>query len=394
MTQTQKEEVNDKKKLQSPLVWLIVFGIFLFQIFRAYNLPANEMWWSFEVILAEVLIPLFTYVWLRENLPEMADNGQLFTTVKKGKIKLVKIAGKGVGYYGNLSDLNKRAIRSTGEIVDGIDTDLEESFWWKYFGVIWIGFGGSIYEYPFEKMDMVNGEIKKIKTTACSIFIKNRFTISIYDAKTSEMILIKLIAQVIVETKHAGLSLNYDNWIQVAEAQVKSTCRDFISIQKLRDITKEQLEKGGELFRCVMDQNKSTSGNISLKEQIGQEIIGFSIILMEICDKEIRDAVQSEGIAEEKIKGRLKEAMGDAKITEIKAIGNLIATQKEADGIKAIGDAKNEVLKGTADLITPKGAEELEKTKALSDAIKGHEGTLVFGEGTGIIIGNDERKKD
>ena len=393
MTETQKEdgEKNDNKK--PSLTWMLISVVILIQIMWSYTLPSNEMWWSFEIILFEVLIPLFAYIWLRENLPEMADKSQLFTTVKKGKIKLVKVAGKGVGYYGNLSDLNKRAIRSTGEIVDGIDTDLEESFWWKYFGVIWIGFGGSIYEYPFEKMDMVNGEIIKIKTTACSIFIKNRFTISIYDAKTSEMILIKLIAQVIVETKHAGLSLNYDNWIQVAEAQVKSTCRDFISIQKLREITKEQLEKGGELFKCVMDQNKSTSGNISLKEQIGQEIIGFSIILMEICDKEIRDAVQSEGIAEEKIKGRLKEALGDAKITEIKAIGNLIATQKEADGIKAIGEAKNEVLKGTADLITPKGAEELEKARALSDAIKGHDGTLVLGEGTGIIIGNDERNK-
>lgn len=307
---------------------------------------------------------------------------------------MVKLAGKVVGYYGNLSDLNKRANRSTGEIVDKIDTDLEESFWWKHFGVIWIGFGGSVYEYPFEKMDMVNGEIKKIKTTACSIFIKNRFTISIYDAKTSEMVLIKLIAQLIVETKHSGLSLNYDNWIQVVEAQVKSACRDFISTQKLRDITKEQLEKGGELFKCVMDLNKSTSGNMSLKEQVGQEIIGFSVIQMEICEKEIRDAVQSEGVAEEKIKGKLKEAMGDAKITEIKAVGNLIATQKEADGIKAIGEAKNEVLKETVNLITPKGAEELEKAKALSDAIKGHVGTLILGEGTGIILGNDERKKE
>lgn len=394
MTETQKEdgEKNDNKK--PSLTWMLISVVILIQIMWSYTLPSNEMWWSFEIILFEVLIPLFAYIWLRENLPEMADKSQLFTTVKKGKIKLVKVAGKVVGYYGNLFDQNKRAERLTGKILDGIDVELQESFWWKYFGVIWIGFGGSVYEYPFEKMDMVNGEIIKIKTTACSIFIKNRFTISIYDAKTSEMIPMKLIAQVIVETKHAGLSLNFDNWIQVAEAQVKSACRDFISTKKMRDVTKEQLEKGSELFKCVMDLNKSDSGNIGLKDQVGQEIIGFSVIHMEISDKQLNDAVQSEGVADEKMRGKVKDAMSDAEVIKIKAAVNLIATEKEADGIKAIGYAKNEVLKGTADLITPKGAEELEKTRALSDAIKGHDGTLVLGEGTGIIIGNDERKKE
>lgn len=393
MTQTQNEDDGKKGEKPSFSVWLLVGVVLMLQILWAYQLSSNEMWWSFEIILFEVLIPLFAYIWLRENLPEMAEKSQLFTTVKKGKIKLVKVAGKVIGYYGNLSDQNKRANRSTGEIVDLIDIDLEESFWWKYFGVIWIGFGGSVYEYPFEKMDMVNGEIRKVKTTAGSIFLKNRFIISIYDAKTSEMFLIKIVAQLIVETKNAGLSLNYDNWIHVIEAQVKSACRDFISTQKLRDITKEQLEKGGELFKCVMDLNKSASGNMGLKEQIGQEIIGFSVVHMEICDEEVKDAVLSEGVADEKKRGELKDALGDAKITEIKAMGNLLATQKEADGIRAIGDAKNEVLKETADLITPKGAEELEKTRALSEAIGEHDGTLVFGEGTGIIIGNDERKK-
>ncbi len=383
---------NQKEKTGVPFILIIFFGLILAQMLWACSLTSNQMWWMFEFMLFEILIPLFVYVWLRENLPEMAEKSQLFTTVKKGKIKLVKVAGRVVGYYGNLSDQKKRANRSTGEIVDLIDTDLEESFWWKYFGVIWIGFGASVYEYPFEKMDEVDGEIKKIKTIAGSIFLKNRFIVSVEDVKTSDMFTVRLVIQLMVETKNAGLSLNYDNWIHIIEAQVKSACRDFISTQKLRDVTKEQLEKGEELFKCVMSLNKSGAGNIGLKDQIGQEIIGFSMMRIDILDKDVLGTMQSEGVATEKMKGKIKDAIGDARAVEIKAIGDLIASKKEADGIKAVGSARNEVLKVTADLITPKGAEELEKIRALSEGIKEHEGTLSLGGDKGIILGDDSRK--
>lgn len=354
-------------------------------------------WWLSSVILIIVVACVFAYIWVwaQKNLPLVAEKDKLFTTIKKGKIKVVKKAGKIVGYYSNLFDQGKYAKRDTGEIVVGSDKDLEHDFWWKNFGVIWIGFGGSVYTYPFEKMDIVDGDITKIKTTASSIFLKNRFVVTVEDAETKEMVPIKLVAQLITETKNAGLSLNYDNWINVVESQVKSACRDFIALKGLREITLEQLESAdSKLFTYIMSLN-TDSGNKSLEKQIGQEIIEFSLISLEISDQSVKNAVQSGEVADEANIGKIKNAEGDATVMEKLADAKLKASLKEAEGIKAIGNARNEILEKTAELITKKGAGELEKTRALAYAIeKSNMKALSFGGGASFIIGDDNGGKN
>ena len=364
---------------------------------RAYapgGFMSNEMWWFLSAILFIAVAVVWAWIWLKENLPLMAENDNFFTTVKKGKIKAIKIAGKIVGYFGNLFDQNKCAKRDTGKIIEGKDNDLENSFLWKHFGVIWMGFGGSVYTYPFEKMDIIDGKIVPIKTTASSIFLKNRFIVTVDDAETLEMIPIKLVAQLITETVDAGLSLNYDNWINVIEGQVKSACRDFIALKDVRVITQEQLEKEGELFKCVMNLNANI-GNKSLEEQIGQKIIGFSVISLEVTDKSVKDALQSKEIADEKQKGKIANAEGDAKVIEIDAEAKLKAKKKEAEGITAIGEARNKVLKTTAEILNKKAAEKLEETRALAEGIKEFKGKALSFGGTGIpfIVADDAKEK-
>jgi len=356
----------------------------------------NEMWYFLSVVLAVAVIFIFAWIWLKENLPLIAgrEDPKLFTTVKKGKMIAIKIAGKIIGYYGNLFDQDKHVDRKTGKVLDGKDSELENSFLWQEFGSIWMGFGGSIYQYPFEKMDMLDGTIQKIKTTASSIFLKNRFIVLVDDAETKEMVAIKLVAQLITETVHAGLSLNYDNWISVVESQVKSACRDFIATQGIREVTKEKLEGDGELFKYVMALNGNV-GNPGLPEQIGQEIIGFSVISLEIADEDVKNALQSGEIATEKMKGKVIDAEGDAKVIETIAIANLEKAKKEAEGIEAIGNARNKILKETTKLVYKKGAERLEETRAMAEAIGKLQVLKALSLGTGnipVILGDSEEK--
>ena len=357
----------------------------------------TSRWWFASIILVVVVGLIGAWIWLKENLPLIAgkENPEWFVTVKKGKIIAIKVAGRIVGYYGNLFDLEKRVDRKTGQILPGKDDVLEKSMLWKEFGAIWMGFGGSLYTYPFEKMDIVEDKIIKIKTTASSIFLKNRFIVSVDDAETKEMIAIKIVIQLITETVHAGLSLNYDNWISVIKKQVESACRDFIATKGLREITKEQLEKGGELFNYIMDLNDSNAGNTGLPDQIGQKIIAFSVISLEIADPEVKKAVQSEEVAKEEVKGMIARANGEATVIQTIATAKLEQSRKEAEGIKVIGNAKNNNVERASKLLGKQGAENLEKTRALANALENLPGlkALSFGAGgSSLLIGDSEEK--
>jgi hypothetical protein len=371
--------------------YLYPVDIFAHSAEKIGGFKMETIYWFLSAILIVVLLLVVSYIWTKENLPKMAENDQWFTTVKKGRIKAVKMSGKIVGYYGNLSDDGLYVDKYTGEIKVGNDPELGKSSLWKEFGAIWLDFGGTVYSYPFEKMDMVNGKIERITPTASSIFLKNRFIVIVDDAETSEMIPITLVAQLIVKTTHAGRALNYDNWISVIESQVKSACRDYIAGLGLREVTKEKLESGGKLFATVKSLNGGSVGNPSLDAQIGQEIVGFSVIDLSISDESVKKAVQSKEIADEEIKGKEAHLTFDQDRIEKLAEAEYQADLKKAKGIVAIGTANNDVLEKTAKIITKKGAERLEKTRLLATGIEKFSGkAFSFGSGSvPFIIGDD-----
>jgi len=356
------------------------------------EINTSTLWLIATITLVVIFGLVWAYIMLKQKLPKMAEEDRWFTTVKKGKIKALKMAGRITGYYGNLADLGMHVERKTGKVVPGKDTELESSELWKEFGVIWLGFGGSVYEYPFRKMEMIDGKVVEVKTNASSIFLKNRFIVSVEDAETKEMVPTKIVAQLITETVHAGLSLNFSNWIGVVEAQVKSACRDFIATVGLRDLTKEQLEKNGKLFEYVMTLNNSGTGNTGLPEQIGQKIIGFSVISLEISDESVKETVQSQELAEERKKGKIADAEGDKRVKIITAQADLEKSKLDAEGIKVTGTARNEILQKTAKLLGKAGAGNLERSRTIAGAIKEFNGKALSlgGNGTSFFVGDNE----
>jgi hypothetical protein len=266
-----------------------------------------------------------------------------------------------------------------------------------------------------------DGEITKpISEIAHSIFIRQKLTIVVDKARTLDMIPIRMIVQPIIETDHAGLSLNFYNWNELIETQIEAACREFIANNDLRTVTKEKSEEGGKLWKYVMLLNygsrknitedyllnnteeklpdgqkdvKKTKGNIGFPEQFGQKLIGFSVYKQVILDDSVVEAVRAQEVSNEKYLGEKRDAEARALVMEIEAGGTLRAAQKEAEAIKAVGDAKNAVLEQTAKLVTPRGAKELRQTEAMALAVEKHNGTLSLGGGSGIILGDTKEKK-
>ncbi len=365
------------------------------------DLAGLNMWWWLSGLLVVTMVLVYVYVWLKENLPLIAlkERPRLFGTVKKGKTILIKTAGKIMGgangYYSNLPDLNKHADRITGKMMPGRDEELENSFWWKRFGVIWMGFGGSIHEYWYEKMDVVNGKIVPIKTMAGSIWDKNSLVVQVR-AKSEELYDIEFDLQLILETTHGGLSLNYDDLNGFTGGKVKSACRDFCAITAVRAINKQQLEKDGELFKDIMAQN-SDVGNESLEKQVGQRITNVSMISpIRIVDKDIEKALESERVAEQAMLGKIKDAEASAAVLKKQADAQayVVTTEAaaEASATERNGIAAANAVGKMVKEIGKKYTTELKRTCAIATAIEKHKGTLALGGMGGIVLGDSDIK--
>lgn len=350
----------------------------------------NMVYWILIVLMVLTMI----YISMKKGLPYLAEKGKFFTTVKPGRVIAVGISGNAQKYYSNLKE--RHADRETGEMKDGPDPDMIDEWLWQEFGIIFIGFH-KVFQYRFKKIDMEGDAVNKVDTMADSMFEKNRFIVTVKDAETEDKISITIVAQLEMRLVQAKLTLECDNWVAVAEARVMSACRDYISDISVEDLTKEKLEDGGGLHAYIIKSLSDDIGNLGLKTVIGQEVKGFSVITLEITDKAYIAAWQSEATEVAAAKGKLEAAKSAKAVSDIAAEAKLNLAIKEAEGIEKIGDSRNKVLEKTAKLITKSGAADLERSRALADAIKGNGSlkALSIGGGSQIpfLISDDEKKK-
>lgn len=332
----------------------------------------------------------------------------------KGKKKIVKVRGLEVTRVGKTVDKLTGEMMGRGKpsekslefpspnnfplsarVKNGVYDDenrtwLEKSILWDRFGVNWTGFGGSVYEYLFEKTYM-NLDEELITTTelASSLYNENVFYVKLVASETLGMTPLTVKAQVVTVTTHAGRSLNVDNWVRFTQVQIQSAIRDYVSKFGARTVTRQQCEEGGKMWIAVMMLNEGVRGNPSLPDRVGQAIVSFSVNTLEMDDEEMEKALQAKALAEERAKGVIAIAEGEAEAIRIKAEATAKATT-------AIGEAKNKVLDETVKKIGTKGAELLRRTEAAAQGIADFQGkALSLGGGGGIpFILSDESGKE
>ncbi|MFA5651861.1 MAG: SPFH domain-containing protein [Candidatus Paceibacterota bacterium] len=341
----------------------------------------NTMWWIATVILALVILLVWAYIWLKENLPLIAEKDDFVTTVKKGRIKAVRLGQRIVGYIGNISDEKKKVDQKTGKITDlaSGETNYLDSLWdWKEFGVVILWWGKSVFKYLFEK----DGQMIE----ATSIFLYNQLVYTIKDVEADGAVRLDITVQVVLETKHAGLSLNVPNWVAMVKNQIDSVIRAYVANMDAKEVMKEKVEDGSPLFQHVIDINNNV-GNKSLEEIVGQYIRGFSVPSMDYA-KDYKDAMEMKQRAGEKKEADLQEV--DKKCEEKR---RLAKAEKEASNdlaaaIENVGNAENKVLEKTTSIVGKKGASKIAQAKLDKEGVIGFKGTVLCkgGNSPGIVV--------
>jgi hypothetical protein len=339
-------------------------------------------------LLGVIVLFFIIFAVLRVVLPKMGERNMLFTTIKKGRIKCILVGERIRGYYCNLSDLKVAVDRRSGKIYENSrDVEMHNMFFWRYFGVVWIGFGAKPLEYEF--LDTETGEYKDAE----SIWYKNPMTFSLKDVECMGATRINLQIQIVLKTVHAGFSFNFRDWVSVVKNQISSAIRDYLSDKEAEEVIKEKIESNSELWNEVMNINNSDKGNKPLLETVGQEILEFSVISMDYAS-DFKSAMEAKKKAEEQRKADFEKVNLEADKIRVIAEAELEAAKKKALAIKEIGDAENEVIKATSLHLGQSGATNLRQAKEQKEAVIGFKGNVLSINGGSIPVVVDSKKPE
>lgn len=340
----------------------------------------EEIFFYFLGVIASLVI---VFAVLRVVLPKLGERNILFTTIKKGRIKCILVGERIKGYYCNLSDLKVIVDRKSGKIQENYkDVEMENMFFWRYFGVVWIGFGAKPLKYDFRQD---NGETVEAK----SIWYKNQMTFSLKDVECKGATRINLEVQIVLKTTHAGFSFNFRDWPSIVRNQISSAIRDYLSDKEAEEVIKEKIESDSELWNEVMNINNSDKGNKPLPETVGQEILEFSVISMDYAS-DFKSAMEAKKKAEEQRKADMETVRLEADKIRTIAEAELEAAKKKALAIREIGDAENAVIEKTALHLGRSGATSLYQVKE----IRLFKGNVLSLNGGNIPVVVDSKKPE
>jgi len=324
----------------------------------------------------------------------------LLASPKIGRAMARTRNGKITGYIANMAGLGHDIIPETGELFKSQSTN--HGWLWDHYGVLWIGFD-KIHKYNITvvKIDK-DGNYKKETVVAESLFLSQSWPMIISDElKTKEGI--ELVAKVNLNLilTHAGLGMGHQpNWSIVIDMAVMAAVRDFCGSHSIDEVFSRPHEGSiadhtkSKLIDLILSLNNGTEGNPGLKDKIGMQIASFNLISIDIVDEKVKEQLQAKFNAEQEGKARVTTAEADVQVAEKELLARtkraealLVEKQKEAEGVKAIGDAKNAVLLKRVEAFGNKP----ELLAAIMTAEGYQAGTLVFGD-KAMILG--ERKNE
>jgi regulator of protease activity HflC (stomatin/prohibitin superfamily) len=204
---------------------------------------------------------------------------------------------------------------------------------------------------------------------AKSLHFSDVYPFVINDQETSDGVRGDLAYTITLQTTNAAETLKYKNWIRKVNPSVEGTSKDFVLGNTLKEMLaiKNELSADPDSFvRAMKSLNDDSIGNISLHKQVGQRITAANLTAVGFED-EVAKALEAQQVA---------ERQGDARVSAAKKDAD--TKVEEARGMDAITLALD---RRAAALAKPGGnlVASIENTKAIAEATKEHEGTVVWG---------------
>ena len=333
------------------------------------------------IILGIAACFVFGFILLRIFLGLLADRDILFTFCAEGEIKYLM---KGDTLWRVIMRVFGKKIDSQFDIVDDPTPEKHwlNPLWYleHYYGIFWIGFPPfGLHVYNFEWDKLVNEgddryEISHRKELVDSLFFRYTYPVVARGVDLGGNLMIDIFATIVVEAVNVYRPVHIlkGNWFIPLRGAVEGAMNDYPKGQGIKKFREEEKQAPNSDFaKRVLRVNRRKGGVIDMT---GMKIVSFNYGKYDITPNqpEIQAALLAKQREELLAQGVVAKSKGDA--TSIRNIGKAEADAAEAQ--LAVADRHR------------LGAELLQN-RNLSRAISEHEGALVFGQGSGIMIGTD-----
>lgn len=326
-----------------------------------------------------------------------------FITMKLGRIKRRVRNGKIIAYFANLQGMGHHINEKTGEILDGEEGILEGnngSFWWRFFGVRWIGLD-SVFVSPIEKYNLkgdASGKLEKVTEIAESLYFQGSYMDILLDAESKGGIKVDMTFRVMLETVHAGKTSMFKFFLPLVLDPIKGKQRDFIASKTPNQLLSKQYagklksSANEEFVALILSLNRGVpGGNPGLEETVGQSIKSINVLEIGISEEDLH-AIEAKKKAELAGNAQIVESEKAIIVAKNKATAAIEEARGKAEAKKLVTDVDVSVLARKVEAM--KGDVDAYARVASSDALGQFQGnSLVVGNASTILPLSDESKK-
>lgn len=311
----------------------------------------NTGLWIVSDFLVILVLVYTLYLFGRVYIPRLAEKDIFFSSPKLGRIKARRRSGRIIGFFDNLVGKNKH-VNDQGVIENG--EVLPTGFWWKFFGVRFIGLD-DVYTYKIatEVEEQMDGTLKYKEEPASSIYYEGSYPMTTLPM-TKDGVRLKLKLQLKTSTEDAakGLSLPI-SWTKPMFASVLAATRDFCGTREIATlissqnegeyrIGKKKLENSG-FVKLILSLNDTIAGNVSMKDICGQHIDAVNIVDVDFADEDTKKAFSAPFEAKKAAQKIIEDAKAQAKSLVVASEAELAAAKNIAEAIREKGSAVADV---------------------------------------------------
>jgi hypothetical protein len=294
------------------------------------------------------------YLLGRVFVPKLAEKDNFVSSPKLGRGKAIKRSGRIVKFISNFAGKGKHVNQKTGKVEPGEEEP--KGFWWKLFGVHFIGLN-DVYKYNIatkatEVIVNEKGDTEIVYTmdVASSIYLEGAYTLTTL-CLTKDGIRLRRVIELGLETTDLGKALSLPkSWTIPVFTTVLGADRDFVGARNASALIASQNEgtttidgteiKNSGYVALVLSLNTDTNGNVPLSEICGQRIKWVNVTDMDFADPKAKEAYMAPFVANQEAQKVVAEANAYAAAKKVRTDADLAAAKNVAEAITLKGEAE------------------------------------------------------